>query len=91
MPNNNPGGANGTSYFEGFQDETAYGAVKRLSQLTQAAPPPKPQRKTARQQQQAAPPPPAPPAPPEWATAWAEVAQIPGINTELVSRFLPNA
>lgn len=90
MPNNNPAGANGTSYFEGFQDETAYGAVKRLTQLQQAAPiqQRKPQQ---RQRQEMTPPPAAAPAPPEWAVAWAEVSQIPGINTELVSRFLPGA
>lgn len=67
MPTNNPQGVNG---FDGFGRESAYGAVKRLTQATKAAPlagdaapalnaPRRAQRQAVRgrAQQQAAPPP----------------------------------
>lgn len=102
MPVNNPGGANGTSMFEGFSDETAYGAVKRLKQNTSAAPMPvhpalgAPDRARKRKgQPQGQPQVPVvqqlAEAPPPPSSVWAEVAGIPGINIELVQAWAGDA
>lgn len=100
MPDNNPGGANGTQTFEGFNPETPYGAIKRLKQTTQAAPmarnpalgAPDRARKRKGQPQQ-----PQVPvvqqlaqAPPPPSSVWAEVAGIPGISP-LVTQWAQDA
>jgi hypothetical protein len=92
VPNNNPGGENGTGYFDGFGGESAYGAVKRLTDTIKAAPipvnpairAPERARKQQGQQQQAPVQPSAEQqlaaAPPTPLAVWAEVAAIPGIS-----------
>jgi hypothetical protein len=94
VPNNNPGGENGTGYFDGFGGESAYGAVKRLTDTIKAAPipvnpaigaPDRARKQQGKPQPQQAP---AQPnaeqqlaaAPPSPIAVWAEVAGIPGIS-----------
>jgi hypothetical protein len=100
VPNNNPGGENGTGYFDGFGGESAYGAVKRLTDTIKAAPIPvnpairAPERarkqQGQQQQQQQAPPQPSAEqqlavAPPPPARMWDGLETIPGINLELIA------
>lgn len=84
MPNNNPGGANGTQMFDGFNEETPYGAVKRLTQLTQQSPVAQQSRPKkagqARPEQQAQLPPPQVDPQMTPTAVWAEAALIPGIS-----------
>lgn len=91
---NNPDGENGTSYFSGFGPETAYGAVKRLTQLTQAAPiqqPPRPRRR----QQPTQPQPPSMPEPQlspraQVAAVWQALAADPDAS-DLVREYAARA